>query len=218
MCFFSFYVIKIPKFNKNFKFNIMKRVVNLKLILLVVSAVSILSCKKDQPINDESPLPQKKAWHEDGGDPGGPTGTIQSSKVVFINGEFYVSAAGGLHFGPSFTYPTNKYAYANYTPFTPSWSGLTGDSNLLDFKMDGHKFVAVLGTVVGGLVYKMNTKEYFEKLKTSIPQVSEYVTSAGGSADGLIIVTGKFLIDHDAPFGVAVFAANAHEVTELLVE
>ncbi|HCX58688.1 MAG TPA: hypothetical protein DHU90_19290 [Sphingobacterium sp.] len=171
-----------------------------------------ISCKKEgvDVVNSEL-IKSKKALLPDGGSESTPGSTRSVHVVKLSNGQFYAGYAGGLRFGNWFTYPSNLNDYQWYERFTPTFDTPIGDSNLIDFRMDGHKFIAVLGTALGGLVYKMNTKDYLEKFKTTIPAVSDYVSKVGGGTDGIILVPGKFLIDKNAPYGIAIFDINTPE-------
>lgn len=172
----------------------------------VLTLLALNSCSKsdeESPLNTEIQIKNKKSFT-----PGMVAGTLRTSKIYYENGQYKTSFGAGLNFGSSFTVPTNPYNIVNFSPWSPSFSAPSG-SNLLSFQQDGNKFTAIYGTFTGGLIYNFSVKEYFKKLDAGIiPKVSDYVKKTTGDADGLIVVSGKFIIDHSTPLSVSIIEGS----------
>ncbi len=66
-----------------------------------------------------------------------------------------------------------------YTPWQPigSSAGVTGNSNLLSFSQNGHRFVVLLGTSPGGFVTRFDSGKYWDDLdKEQLNPIRSYFT------------------------------------------
>lgn len=171
-----------------------------RFLILFSSFFLLYGCKNDKLINQEDRSNEKKAYL-----PGMQAGTLAGAYVYYKDNYYWTPFAGGLKFN-RFTYPTDKFSFQNYSRFTPDFDAPTSENNLLSFNLDDNRFTIVLGTAIGGLVYKMRTKQYLDTIaKGYMPAVNEYLVRATtGDADGLIVHTGQFVIDHAAPLGVSI--------------
>lgn len=186
----------------------MKKSFNLLAIVCLLSSIS--SCSKDHNDPILKPLEISKL----AGLPGQTPGTLNSSPVVYSNGVYTTGYAGGLNFGDNFPHPTNKYDWPQFTPWTGlgPYPSVTGNANLLEFNMNGHRFVALLGTPPGGLNLTFNSTKYWQDYDNNILKpIQNYLTTTGGSPSGIIEIKGKFLISYSAPLGVAIFDIDAPE-------
>lgn len=178
------------------------------LFFIAIALLSFISCKKaNSPVLQEEVTTVSKKSKV----PGMNAGTLSGANIYYKDGYYWTPFAGGLKFD-RFTYPTNPKEFDNYSKYEPSFSGPTSENNLLSFNMDGNRFTVVLGTALGGLVYKMRTKAYLDTIKAGyMPNVNEYLVRATtGDADGLIVHTGQFIIDHSAPLGVKIVDLTAY--------
>ncbi|GEM_PF-2047154 len=178
------------------------------LFLIAFVFFSFISCKKSSSpdVQEEVITGSKKSKV-----PGMDAGTLNGADIYYKDGYYWTPFAGGLKFD-SFTYPTNPHDFDNYSKYVPNFSGPTSENNLLSFNMDDNRFTVVLGTAIGGLVYKMRTKAYLDTIKAGyMPNVNDYLVRAStGDADGLIVHTGQFIIDHSAPLGVKIVDLKAY--------
>lgn len=170
------------------------------------------SCSKEEPLREDSQSLEIK------GNkmllPGQTPGTLNSASIYYSGGLYRTAYAGGLIFGDEFIHPTNKFDYQMYTPWQPvsASQGVSGLNNLLSYQQNGHKFVVLLGTSPGGFVTSFDSDKYWEDLdKGQLNPIRSYFTLVGGDANGIITITGKFMIDHNAALGVSIFAVDAPE-------
>lgn len=200
-------IVKEYENNNYFNFRFMT------IISLFCLSTAIVSCSKETSILDNAeeqsliPLPKKNAKL-----PGMESGTLTTYPITYVNGSYTSLFAGGLNFGSTFAYPTNRYEFGDYTPWFPYFGSVTSNANLLSFEVSDHKFVAVFGTAVNGFVLKFDIVKYFKELeKGGTLSIGDYITRTDGSSDGLSLIKGKFLIDYTSPLGVSIADVNALE-------
>lgn len=191
---------------------------NQKIIFGILSLTILLSsCAKDEiiqkPEQENINSIKKKSYV-----PGMQSGTLQGFHIYPHSGGGFTTPAAAQLFFETFTYPTNKYSFSDYAPWTPLIEGVTSSTGLLmSFQQTGNYYVAIYATVAGGLVYKYSSSKYIKEVaaamagKRSMPNVSEFVVRVGGNSDGIVVFTGKFLIDYSSPTGVGVFKIDAYD-------
>jgi hypothetical protein len=151
-----------------------------------------------------------------------PGGGLGNFVYLDANGNYATSYAGGINFGPTFTYPLSVQSYQNGTPYSPFYYGGYSPNNMLSFTQYGSSFVMILGTVVGGLpVYEMTPltmagiNKYQEDLDkwfrgeiNTMPHLAGSIAHTGGNSSGLLSITGSFVLDTQSPTHVSVTNIN----------
>lgn len=187
-------------------------------VLFTMFIFMITSCKKDPITPDpaqEIKLRNKTAVTPETPPPGGGLG---SYVYLNANGEYATSYAGGITFGNTFTYPLSVQSYQNGTPYTPFYNGGYSPANMLSWTQHGSSFVMLLGTVVGGLPiydnsaatqqgmqnYNADVARFLNGELTVMPTLPDHMSRVGGSADGIITITGTFVLDTASPTHVSV--------------
>lgn len=130
-----------------------------------------------------------------------------SSPVAFSNGVYSSTFAGGIVFGSTFTHPSNKYEFQNYSPWSPVIGGVSSNGLLLDTQLSGNKITFVFGTAVNGLVYKMSISEYFAAIRTNgaAPRRWRLCDSSWWKFRWAFGCRRSLFIDHSSPTGIAIF-------------
>ena len=186
--------------------------------MVLFGLIAASSCQKEQIPTPEGDQAKENAKNTKAKLPGDVSGTLKSAKIYFnsTTKTYTTGYAGGLDYSTMFTHPTNKFDYPDYSPWSPVTGPVTGRSSFMDYHADGNKFVVVLGTVPGGLIYKYDAKKYIDSLsKGYMPSVNGFITRSGGGAGGsggsedfYIVLSGQYVIDHSAPTGVAIVDIN----------
>lgn len=149
---------------------------------------------------------------------GPPHGGLGSPVVLNSSGNYVTAYGGGINFGSTFTYPLSITNSQNGTPYTPYYSGGYSDANMLQFIQNGPHFVMLLGTAVGGVpvyqlspltqqgisTYTTELNKWFNGERETMPHLAATITEVGGSADGILTVSGTFVLDTQSPTNVSV--------------
>ncbi len=145
----------------------------------------------------------------------------------------YVCSYSGFDFdfGYSFPYPTTIQSYQTGQSYIPSLGYVSiGPNPLLEFRMgaDGSSFTALLSTIRTSVPSnaRQSLDKYYEAFDSFVTQ--EIDSTTGGfkqstlpnyetfaskynystSADGLITVKGKFILDYNSPTHVSLISIN----------
>jgi len=182
-----------------------------------IVSMALFSCGKGDTIEpaEKTTLEGKLNYTPETGPPHGGLG---SPVVLNANGDYVTSYGGGINFGQTFTYPLSITNDQNGTPYAPFYYGGYSDANMLEFIQNGPHFVMLLGTAVGGMPvhemtpltltgiqnYRTELDKWFNGEIETMPNLATTVGYAGGSADGILTVSGTFVLDTQSPTHVSV--------------
>ncbi|WP_316801740.1 hypothetical protein [Pedobacter nototheniae] len=168
----------------------------------------IISCKKD--VNQTESYSSASIKNGLKATLPGDNPAASAIPVVYENGEYKTAYAGGLNFGPTFTYPTTVTAAEYGQSWSPSYSGPTSQNNLLSFLQDDSRFSAFFGTFVNGIgtavgMYYTDWHSWILNSNDGSSSPPAFtVQRYGGSADGIILITGQFIKDPTSPTHVSI--------------
>lgn len=190
--------------------------ITFKCLFAIILVSTLWACKKGDTVEITLTTLEGKLNYTP--ETGPPHGGLGSPVVLNASGNYVTSYGGGINFGSTFTYPLSITNSQNGTPYAPYYFGGYSDANMLEFIQNGPHFVMLLGTVVGGMPvnqlspltltgienYKTELNKWFSGERETMPHLASAIGYAGGSSDGILTVSGTFVLDTQSPTNVSV--------------